>query len=280
MTAVLYFVDIYFTLVKAYTPSDAGIQLLYYTPGIGTGVGLAVFMCNVYPRQTFTPLFLGSIIEAVGITVLAWALNDGHTAAIFGMMALSGAGTGMRFMPGSLHGIGFFPNNIASVIALTSFAVPLGGTLAMTVMDTVFNNKMGGLGPASSSNSTSSSGMSSSNFIQSISTLPPDVQAAIRSTARRAIVWAFIAILPFMWLCVVAAAFLGSVRITRKRKTDEQGRTDFSENVTESSFLLGVFRGKFGGKKERSGDAVVESVKTDKEAENMPAAEEVQVARV
>jgi hypothetical protein len=35
MIAVLYFVDIYFTLVKAYTPSQAGIQLLYYTPGIG-----------------------------------------------------------------------------------------------------------------------------------------------------------------------------------------------------------------------------------------------------
>jgi len=36
MTAVLYFVDIYFVLVKAYTPSKAGIQLLYYTPGIGS----------------------------------------------------------------------------------------------------------------------------------------------------------------------------------------------------------------------------------------------------
>jgi hypothetical protein len=35
MIAVLYFVDIYFTLAKAYTPSQAGIQLLYYTPGLG-----------------------------------------------------------------------------------------------------------------------------------------------------------------------------------------------------------------------------------------------------
>lgn len=84
MIAVLYFVDIYFTLVKAYTPSQAGIQLLYYTPGIGTGVFLAMFMCNVYPRQTFAPLFLGSIIEALGISVLAWALNEGHTPTIFG----------------------------------------------------------------------------------------------------------------------------------------------------------------------------------------------------
>jgi hypothetical protein len=35
MTAVLYYVDIYLVLVKAFTPSYAGIQLLFYTPGIG-----------------------------------------------------------------------------------------------------------------------------------------------------------------------------------------------------------------------------------------------------
>jgi hypothetical protein len=35
MTAVLYYVDIYLVLAKGYEASDAGIQLLYYTPGIG-----------------------------------------------------------------------------------------------------------------------------------------------------------------------------------------------------------------------------------------------------
>jgi hypothetical protein len=254
MIAVLYFVDIYFTLVKSYSPSEAGTKLLYYVPGIGIGVYLAIMLCNVYPRQTFAPLFLGSIIEAIGITVLAWALNQGHAPTIYGMMGLTGAGTGLRFMPGSLHGIAFFPNHIASVIALTSFAVPFGGTLAMTIMDTVFNNKAN-LQPDSSSasnlpsGSSPRSGVSFSNFIESISTLPPEEQAAIHETAKKGIVWAFIAILPFMWLCVVAAAFLGNVKITRNRKTDEQGGTDFSENVTESSFLMGVLRRTFKGGK-------------------------------
>jgi len=72
MTAVLYFVNIYFVFVKCYRPSDAGIQLLFYTPGIGIGVYFAMVMCNFYPRQTFLPLCLGSIIEATGISVLAW----------------------------------------------------------------------------------------------------------------------------------------------------------------------------------------------------------------
>lgn len=96
---VLYFVSIYFTIVKQYTASHAGVQLLYYMPGIGVGAYLAMFMCNVYPRKTFYPLLFGSILEAVGLGVLAWALYAGHLPTIFGMMALTGAGTGLRFMP-------------------------------------------------------------------------------------------------------------------------------------------------------------------------------------
>jgi hypothetical protein len=102
-----------------------------------------MIMCNFYPAQTFHPLFLGSVIEATGISVLTWALHNGHIATIYGMMALTGMGTGLRFMPGSLHGIGFFPNNVASVISMMSFANPFGSTIAMTLMGTVFNNKSG-----------------------------------------------------------------------------------------------------------------------------------------
>jgi hypothetical protein len=241
MVSVLYFVDIYFVFVKAYSPSKAGIQLLYYTPGIGVGVYLAMFMCNFWPRQTFHPLFLGSIIEATGMSVLTWALWQGHTATIFGIMGLTGCGTGMRFMPGSLHGIGFFPNNIASVMALAAFAIPLGGTLAMTIMETVFNNKAD-IPASNASGSTSGS----SSFLQSISILPQDEQNRIRHQAKMGVFWAFVSILPFMWLCVLAAATLGNVRITRKERTDEKGNVDFSENVTENSFLGALIRRRLG----------------------------------
>jgi CRISPR/Cas system CMR subunit Cmr4 (Cas7 group RAMP superfamily) len=58
--------------------------------------------------------------------------------------------------------------------------------------------------------------------------------------------WAFVSILPFMWLCVLAAATLGNVRITRKERTDEKGNVDFSENVTENSFLGALIRRRLG----------------------------------
>jgi hypothetical protein len=114
--------------------------LLIFFP---VGAFLSMFFCNLWPRQTFLPLFLGSIIEAVGVGMLAWALYMEKTPVIYGMMALTGAGTGLRMMPGRLHAIGFFPNNIATVVSFMGIAVPLGGTLALTIMSTVFNNISG-----------------------------------------------------------------------------------------------------------------------------------------
>jgi len=40
ITAVLYFTDFYFVNAKLYRPSQAGLQLLYYTPGIGSKCAL------------------------------------------------------------------------------------------------------------------------------------------------------------------------------------------------------------------------------------------------
>jgi len=243
MTAVLYFVNIYFVFVKGYRPSDAGVQLLFYTPGIGIGVYFAMVMCNFYPRQTFLPLCLGSIIEATGISVLAWALHNGHHVTISFMMGFTGAGTGLRIMPGTLHGIGFFPNNIAAVISMMSFAVPFGSATSMTIMDTVFNNKAG---ISQSWNFSTTSGVS---FFGSLAFIPASLKQEILDQIRDAIVLAFVAILPFMWLCVFASFWLGNVRITRNKKVDKEGRVDFSENVIESVFVWSLIRGWLGKEK-------------------------------
>jgi hypothetical protein len=240
MTAVLYFVNIYFVFVKGYRPSDAGIQLLFYTPGIGIGVYFAMVMCNFYPRQTFLPLCLGSIIEATGISVLAWALHHGHHVTISFMMGFTGAGTGLRIMPGTLHGIGFFPNNIAAVISMMSFAVPFGSATSMTIMDTVFNNKAG------ISQNWNFSTTSGASFFGSLASVPAVVKQQIIDQIRDAIVLAFVAILPFMWLCVFASFWLGNVRITINKKVDKEGRVDFSENVIEGVFVWSVISGWLG----------------------------------
>ena len=160
MFATFYFVDLYFTIVKEFDSGKAGVSLIFYTPGLaGTycplsmrmtesdgclvGAYMAMFTCNVWPRMTFPPLAFGTAVEAIGITLLAAALHWGHLATIYGMLALTGVGTGIRLMPGTLHGVGYFRRQIASIVSIMNLAVSLGGTLASTIMLNVSQPKKG-----------------------------------------------------------------------------------------------------------------------------------------
>lgn len=57
-------------------------------------------MCSSWPRQTFPTIFLGSIVEMIGIGLLAWGIYSEHDATVYGMMAVAGVGIGLRLMPG------------------------------------------------------------------------------------------------------------------------------------------------------------------------------------
>ena len=142
---------------------------------------MAMFFTNVWPKQTLPALLLGNITTAVGITVLVWAINAERTAVIYGMMGLTGHGIGMRMNPGSLHGLAYFPTKTASIAFLGAFAMPFGGTLSLTLMSTVFNNKSG----------------------------------AKHINAKRGIQYGFIALVPFMWAAVILSTFLGNVWIKK-----------------------------------------------------------------
>ncbi|KAJ5788251.1 hypothetical protein N7457_003241 [Penicillium paradoxum] len=181
MFAVMYFMDLYFALVEGKPSSDAGLALLYFLPGLGAGLYMAMFSSNVWPRQTFPALLLGSITTATGMTVLAWGVHAGRTNVIYGMMALVGHGVGMRMNPASMHGLAYFPAMTAQISCLASFAVPFGGLLGLTIMSTVFTNKSG----------------------------------VDQRDAQDGIMWAFIAMMPFMWFSVVITTFLGNVWILK-----------------------------------------------------------------
>ncbi|KAJ2893602.1 hypothetical protein MKZ38_008425 [Zalerion maritima] len=208
---------------------QAGVQLLFYVPGLGVGVFLSMFMCNVYPRKTFYPIAFGSIIELVGLALLTVGLHFRREPLIFGMMALAGAGSGVRFMPGTLHALGFFGDNIATVVSLMALAMPFGGTLGLTIMTTVFNNK---------------SGAGAYNELQdfgALEDLPDEVKDEATNQIATAIVWAFVSILPFMVICAIAAFLLGNVNITdglRERKEDP------GVDVTHGPYILQPFRRK------------------------------------
>ncbi|KAJ5673600.1 Major facilitator superfamily domain general substrate transporter [Penicillium longicatenatum] len=181
MFAVMYFMDLYFALVEGNSSSKAGTSLLYFLPGLGAGVYLAMFSSNIWPRQTLPTLILGSLASAIGITVLAWAVKAAQTNVIYGMMALVGFGIGSRMNPASLHGLAYFPAMTAQISCLVSFALPFGGLVGLTIMSTVFTNKSG----------------------------------IDQSDPKQGIKWAFIAMIPFMWISVILTTFLGNVWIKK-----------------------------------------------------------------
>jgi MFS family permease len=170
---------------------------------------MSMFGTNIWPRQTTPTLILGSITSAVGITVLAFATYSENQPLIFGMMALTGTGVGLRLNTASLHALAFFPDLTAQITCLVAFAVPFGGTVILTIMSTVYNNKTnvddGGI-----------AGMG-------------------RENAKQGVKFAFIAVMPFMWLCVVLCGFLGNVWI-------EKG--EGGHHVSGQMWIVGLLTGR------------------------------------
>ncbi|KAK5239254.1 hypothetical protein LTR40_014692, partial [Exophiala xenobiotica] len=147
-------------------------------------------------------------------------------------MGIAGAGTGMRFMPSNLHLSGMFRSQLASVYSLLRFALPFGGTLALTIMGSVFQNQMSEYFGSDSVSSTANNGttinLHNQASLDAISSLPQAEQDAIRAQGATATMWSFISILPILGLSLVASIGLGNVWIPRRKSssTDEEKEND------------------------------------------------------
>lgn len=151
-------------------------------------------MCNRWPRMTFPSVFLGTLTESVGLGVLAWAIWADKVSVIYGMMALVGCGSGMRFMASPLHGIGIFRHLRASVIGLMAVAIPFGGTIGLTIMSTVFNN---------------TSGLDSHNGgFDHVQSKSGETNEQAIHQAKMGVVWAFVAVTPLVALACLSRSSL------------------------------------------------------------------------
>jgi hypothetical protein len=264
--SVFYFIGIYFTLVEGYEASKAGTQLLYYVPGLGVGVYLAIFICNVWPRQTFWPLSLGTTVETTGIALLCWAVKSRNETLVNVMMAIAGAGTGMRFMPSNLHLAGMFRDRLAPAYSMLRFALPFGGTLALTIMGSVFQNQMADVFGSSSTNGASGANSNGTAIINlhteasldSISQLPAAEQATIRAQGATATMWSFISILPILGVTLIASLGLGNVWISKKKGGDAEKKGEGALAAREDGTCVRHTRGADGDANTESAGSGVE----------------------
>jgi hypothetical protein len=121
-------------------------------------------------------------------------------------------------------------------MSLMSLAISLGGTFAMTLMFTVFNNSLHNAGINFSAGTQSS--------FDQISELPSDAMTYLRDQSRKAIRVSFFALCAFLWLGVVAMAFMGNVHIQKDAKAVDKGKRDFSEHVVVKGSYLGSLLSK------------------------------------
>lgn len=247
LISAFYFISYYWQLAEGYSSSKAGIQLLYYTPGLGVGVYVAMFLCNVRPAQTFFPLFVGSIVEGVGLTVLTYAVSVRHGTLVSVFLAISGAGTGLRFMPVVLHAAGIWSTRVPAMQSLLSFMLPLGETIGISMMGAVFSNKL----------NHSLSGIADykggAGNLASLDSLPAPIKTAVQNAAAKAVMWALITVLPFVGLSIVASFFLGNVRIGLLSKGSKDGEPDqraAKGHVMYGVYLLAVFKSRVDSEKE------------------------------
>lgn len=190
------------------------------------GVLFCSLCCNSWPRMTWPTFFFGTLTQAIAMGVLAYAVHTEHSPTVFGMMALVGFGTGLRFMSAPLHGVGIFRKQRASVIGLLSVAFPFGGTIGLTIMSTVFNN---------------TSDINSEGDFSAIQELSSDMQAEYKRSVKMGIVWSFVAITPFLLLAWICTFFLGNVKLGRGYGPDEEGTQN---TIIEEVYLWTLIRGR------------------------------------
>jgi hypothetical protein len=229
--SMFYFISLYFLLVQNYEPARAGLQLIFYLPGLGVGVYLAMFMLNIWPRQTFPPVFIGQMFKVVFFGLLTMALKLRNEPFIYVCMVCAGLGSGLNSMPIPLHGIARRRRQLAQVIGTLEFFFPFGGTVGIGIMSSVLNSRLSSgfrreFGDIPPTNQTNIGTSNSPNTLGDITDLPPEIQQIVNRVVKDALVVSFQAILPLIACGSLAAMFLGNVWIRgKKRKTPSSSST-------------------------------------------------------
>jgi hypothetical protein len=250
--AVFYFTSLYLVLVQSFEVEKAGRSLMYYMPGLGVGALMAMRACNVWPMQTFWPLLLGSLLEPLGITLAAVAINNGRLPLLYGMLAFVGVGSGVRQMPGTLHGVGYFPEHISTIVSLIALSQSLGSAVATTLMLNIFNSHLT-KNNISFSSTNSAAGLSSVNGLDDMASSD---KTRFQEVSKQGIVLAFFGLSACLWLGLITVLGLGNVYIQREGapRKEEEGSVPQSENeneneaarrmkqVTKGSYAIQCFR--------------------------------------
>ncbi|KAF9224680.1 MFS general substrate transporter [Gyrodon lividus] len=220
MFVMFYFVAIFATLVTGLPPSQAGIQLLYFAPGLGGGSLISIRMIQVF-RQPVYPIVLGSVVMSAGVGLIQMAIQHNIEREVNGFMAMVGVGVGLTAGPLVIHARFTKPDHIAITNAMLLFFRSLGGTVGLAQCFTVMSAKVNSYivnqirnGALSGSDLVTLASLLNSGGLDSVTSLdglPTIVQTVIRDAFRNAVRWSFISLLPWLSLATVLSVFLSKI---------------------------------------------------------------------
>jgi len=225
MLVCFYFLSIFFIIVLNKSATSAGIQLIFFAPGMGVGTILSIQAIK-FLRQPKIPIIIGTGIVPIALGLLAMSMDKDNEGMADGFLVMCGVGIGLTFGPLAIHARFSQPEDrVAVVVALNLFFRTFGGTVGLGQCSAVLNAKVrnyitdlftsGALSPEEASQLASLGGIES---IQAIAALPPALAQHVRDAFRLGVRWAFISLVPWTGLALVLVLFLTNIRDTDRER--------------------------------------------------------------
>ncbi|GJJ08984.1 hypothetical protein Clacol_003205 [Clathrus columnatus] len=219
MLVNFYFLAIFFTIVLNKSPTQSGVQLIFFAPGLGIGTVISIFMIK-YLRQPKIPIIFGTALIPIGLGLLSFGTHINKQSLVDVFLVVCGVGIGVSFGPLATHARFSQPESRVAVVFRT-----FGGTVGLAQCSAVMNAKVrtalinlarsGAFSPAELAQIASLGDITS---IQAISDLSPALQQAVRDAFREGVRWAFISLIPWTAVSAILVLFLTKIRDTDLEK--------------------------------------------------------------
>ncbi|KAI0030029.1 major facilitator superfamily domain-containing protein, partial [Vararia minispora EC-137] len=222
MLVMFYYLAVFFVIVNGSSNTNAGVQLLYFAPGMGAGA----FISQAIIRRTKQPKYAvmaGTLITTVALGLVSQGVHtssngmvNGHVPTLF----MAGTGVGLTLGPAGAHAR--FAQAVSRVAIVTSylrFSQNLGGTVGLAQAAAVLNARVhsyiasqvatGAISPSDAA-ALQLSGSSLSS-INAINALPQGLNNIVKDAFRDGTRWLFISMIPWAGVCFLLSLFLENI---------------------------------------------------------------------
>jgi MFS family permease len=139
---IVYYLPVYFQTVHDLSPGESGYRLVPFL-----GVLCIVCLISGYLAQIFKTIrgimFVGSIINLVGVCLVAFIRQNSTLAEQFIFVMISGIRLGCNFQLGIfMSSLSVAPEDVAIVTGFTSFSLNIGGVIALAIVGSVYNTTL------------------------------------------------------------------------------------------------------------------------------------------